>query len=305
MKPAAASRKAAGGTPVATNPLAAIESAMPNLAPAERRVAQLLLADPHGFVRLPVGEMARLAGVSNPTVVRFCRSLGHRGLADFKLDMASALGNGRHRGEPFVHAQVDSGDSLAQIIAKLTQGNARALTTFGQRANATAYQQAQRALVASIRGRARIEFYGVGNSGIVANDAQHKFFRLGCNTVAYADGHLQIMAATLLGRKDTAVVISNSGRSRDLLDASRVARAQGATVIAITASDSPLAASARIVLAADHTESFDQYSPMVSRLLHLSIIDILATSVALALGAPARDRQRRIKANLSRLRWSE
>lgn len=287
------------------DPLAAIAAAAPSLAPAEQKVARLLLADPHTFVRLPVGELARLAGVSSPTVVRFCRSLGHSGLARFKLELAGSLGSGRVRGEPFVHAQVDGDDSIAELIVKLMQGNARALGAFGERAKPEVYARAQRALLATIEAGARIEFYGVGNSGIVAADAQHKFFRLGCNAVAYADGHMQIMAATLLGRKDTAVVISNSGRSRDLIDAATLARAQRATVIAVTASGSPLAQRGKILLAADHGESFDQYSPMVSRLLHLSIIDILATSVALALGAPAADRQRRIKSNLKRMRWAD
>lgn len=286
------------------DPLAAIRSQMPALAPAERRVAEQLLLDPDAFVRLPIGELAHLAGVSGPTVVRFCRRLGHGGLSAFKLALASALGGQRTRGEPFVHAQVDRRDAMAQIIVKLTQGNARALTGLGQRAQAPLYENARRALLGTIGAQARIEFYGVGNSGIVANDAQHKFFRLGCNAVAYADGHLQIMAASLLGRKDTAVVISNSGRSRDLLDAADIATAQGATVIAITASDSPLAGKAKVLLAADHSESFDQYSPMVSRLLHLGIVDILATSVALALGQATREQQRRIKSNLTRLRWA-
>jgi RpiR family carbohydrate utilization transcriptional regulator len=75
----------------------------------------------------------------------------------------------------------------------------------------------------------------------VAQDAQHKFFRLGVNTTAYSDGHMQVMSATMLGPGDCAVVISNSGRTRDLMDACDIARRKGATVIVITASGSPLA----------------------------------------------------------------
>ncbi|MDP1172210.1 SIS domain-containing protein, partial [Klebsiella pneumoniae] len=75
------------------------------------------------------------------------------------------------------------------------------------------------ALADAARHGKRIEFYGVGNSGIVAQDAQHKFFRLGVNTVATSDGHVQLMSATMLQQGDCAVIISNSGRSRDLLDA--------------------------------------------------------------------------------------
>jgi RpiR family carbohydrate utilization transcriptional regulator len=129
-----------------------------------------------------------------------------------------------------------------------------------------------------------LSFYGVGNSGVVAQDAQHKFFRLGINGVAYSDGHMQVMSASLLKPNDCVLVISNSGRTRDLMDSCDIARKNGATTIVITASGSPLAKACDIHLGADHPEGFDRYSPMVSRLLHLMIIDILATSLALRIG---------------------
>jgi RpiR family carbohydrate utilization transcriptional regulator len=124
----------------------------------------------------------------------------------------------------------------------------------------------------------------VGNSGIVAQDAQHKFFRLGINTTAYSDGHMQVMSASILGPGDCVVVISNSGRTRDLMDAADIARKHGATTIVITASGSPLAAAGHIHLAADHPEGYDRYSPMTSRHMHLMIVDVLATCVALRIG---------------------
>ena len=150
----------------------------------------------------------------------------------------------------------------------------------------------------------------MGNSGIVAQDAQHKFFRLGVTAAAISDSHVQVMAATMLQPGDCAVIISNSGRSRDLLDVAEIARRKGATVIAITASGSPLALECRvgvnhILLAADHPEDADRYSPMVSRLLHLLIVDILTTGVALRLGsAGLRPMLQEIKKNLRQKRYA-
>ena len=115
----------------------------------------------------------------------------------------------------------------------------------------------------------------------------------------------------MLKAGDCAVIISNSGRSRDLLDVAEIARKKGATVIAITASGSPLAHEVaggqhHILLAADHPEDADRYSPMVSRLLHLLIIDILATGVALGLGsAQLRPMLQEIKKNLRAKRYAE
>ena len=266
-----------------------IRASIPALPPAEQRVARVLLDDPRSFATLPVGELALRSQVSKPTVVRFCRSVGYDGLADFKRKLAGSV----NEGVPFVHRAVDDDDKAGDIVVKVIDNAVAALLRYR---NAAAIQSMERAIALLAeagrhagQGR-RIDFYGVGNSGIVAQDAQHKFFRLGVNAHAVSDSHVQVMSATMLRPGDCAVVISNSGRSRDLLDVFDIARRKGATLIAITATGSPLAREVQpgaqhVLLAADHPEDADRYSPMVSRLLHLTIIDILTTGVALRLGS--------------------
>jgi RpiR family carbohydrate utilization transcriptional regulator len=260
-----------------------VRAALAALPPAGQRVAALLLEDPRAFTSMPVAEIARRSGVSKPTVVRFCRSVGYDGLADFKLKLAGSVGEG----VPFVHRAVSADDRPAELSVKVIDNAVSALLKYR---NAAAGHTMARAIDALARAGAsgrRIEFHGVGNSGIVAQDAQHKFFRLGVHAQAVSDGHVQVMSATMLGEGDCAVVISNSGRSRDLVDVAEIAQRRGATVIAITASRSPLArlvqSGGQVLLAADHPEDWEHYSPMVSRLLHLVIIDILTTGVALRL----------------------
>jgi RpiR family carbohydrate utilization transcriptional regulator len=262
-----------------------IRACIPALPPAEQRVARLLLADPRSFATLPVGELAERAHTSKPTVVRFCRSIGYDGLADFKLKLAGSV----NEGVPFVHRAVDEDDKAGDIAVKVVDNAVAALLRYRNAAAGQAIERAIAALAQAGRDGRRIEFYGVGNSGIVAQDAQHKFFRLGVRSAAVSDGHVQVMSATMLGPGDCAVIISNSGRSKDLLDVADIARRKGATVIVITASGSPLALEVQgpqqVLLSADHPEDADRYSPMVSRLLHLVIIDILTTGVALRLGS--------------------
>jgi RpiR family carbohydrate utilization transcriptional regulator len=278
-----------------------IKASIPALPPAEQRVAKLVLADPRSFASLPVAELAERAHVSKPTVVRFCRSVGYDGLADFKLKLAGSV----NEGVPFVHRSVDADDKPGDLIVKVIDNAVSALLKFRNDAASHAFDRALEALAEAGRQGRRIEFYGVGNSGIVAQDAQHKFFRLGVNAVAISDGHVQVMSATMLQPGDCAVIISNSGRSRDLLDAAEIARKKGATTIVITASGSPLAQHAQILLAADHPEDYDRYSPMVSRLLHLMIIDILTTGVALRLGEHLRPMLQEIKRNLRAKRYAQ
>lgn len=257
-----------------------IRASLSSLAPAEQRVGQLVLKDARAFANLPVSELAARAHVSKPTVVRFCRSMGYDGLSDFKLKLAGTVSEG----VPFIHRSVDVDDKTSDVVVKVIDNTVAAFLKYRNDASTAAIDKAAAVLAATYKTGKRIEFIGAGNSGIVALDAQHKFFRLGVNTVAYSDGHMQVMSASLMGPGDCLVVISNSGRTRDLMDACDIARKNGATTIVITTSGSPLAAAGNIHLAADHPEGYDRYSPMVSRLMHLMIVDILATCVALRIG---------------------
>ncbi|OOG51504.1 SIS domain-containing protein [Polaromonas sp. C04] len=261
-----------------------IKASLSSLAPAEQRVGKLVLADPRAFANLPVSELADRSHVSKPTVIRFCRSMGYDGLSDFKLKLAGSVSEG----VPFIHRSVDVDDKTGDVLVKVIDNTVAAFLKYRNDASSVAIEKAVDALAHTCQSGKRIEFFGVGNSGIVAQDAQHKFFRLGVSAIAYSDGHMQVMSASLLGPGDCVVVISNSGRTRDLMDACDIARKNGAMTIVITASGSPLASitqqAGHIHLAADHPEGYDRYSPMVSRLLHLMIIDVLATCVALRIG---------------------
>ena len=277
-----------------------IKASLPSLAPAEQRVGKLVLADPRAFANLPITELADRAHVSKPTVVRFCRSVGYDGLSDFKLKLAGSVSEG----VPFVHRSVDVDDKTSDVMVKVIDNTVAAFLKYRNDASSFAIEKATDALATTTTNGRRIEFFGVGNSGIVAQDAQHKFFRLGVNTVAYSDGHMQVMSASMMGPGDCVVVISNSGRTRDLMDACDIARKNGATTIVITASGSPLAFAGNIHLAADHPEGYDRYSPMVSRLLHLMIIDILATCLALRIGGKLQPLLKEMKNNLRNKRYA-
>ena len=278
-----------------------IKASLSSLAPAEQRVGKLVLADPRAFANLPVSELSDRAHVSKPTVVRFCRSMGYDGLSDFKLKLAGSVSEG----VPFIHRSVDLDDKTSDVMVKVIDNTVAAFLKYRNDASTTALEKAAEILAETYKTGKRIEFYGAGNSGIVAQDAQHKFFRLGVHTIAYSDGHMQVMGASMLGPGDCVVVISNSGRTRDLMDACDIARKNGATTIVVTTSGSPLAAAGHVHLAANHPEGYERYSPMVSRLLHLMIIDILATCVALRIGGTTlQPKLQEIKNNLRSKRYT-
>lgn len=260
--------------------LSKISESLSDLSGAERKVAESALAEPKWFVHAAVAEIAERASVSQPTVIRFCRSLGYKGLPEFKLALSASLG---HEGMPYVHEELNADDDMGNVVEKVL-GNAAASILGARRFLKEADLETAVVMLSHAR---RIEFYGVGNSGIVAQDAQHKFFRFGISTVAYVDTHIQLMAASVLSNRDVLVVISNSGSSIELLDAVSIAKENGASVIAVTRSESPLAQLADCVLSISAQENSELYTPMVSRLLQLVVIDILTIGLALRLGETA------------------
>ncbi|MCE4539214.1 glucokinase [Pelomonas sp. P7] len=253
--------------------LGQIRRARSELSPAELRVADLVLAQPRSVLNDPIAEIARAAGVSQPTVIRFCRSLGCEGLSDFKLRLASGLTGT----VPVTHTQVNTNDSMLELGAKVLGNTASAILQVRSHLNRDTIDRAIEMLLAAHR----IEFFALGHYGVVAQDAQFKFLRFGMPCGAYTDPRLQALAADVLREGDVAVVISSGGRLPELLSVVEKAQERGAKVVAITASQSPLAKKADVTLIVDHVEDIATHLPMVSRILHLLVIDILAVGVAM------------------------
>ena len=270
--------------------LARIEASFDQLRRSERAVAEFVLAQPNDVLSISIAELAFRVGVSQPTVARFVAALGFNGFKDFKLRLAQSLATGVQ----FVHRDVSAGDAVSEVAPKVFNRTINALMGLRNQLDGARFERAVD-MLASAR---RVEFYGIGNSGIVAVDAQHKFFRFGIPSVAYSDPHTQGMAATLLQEGDVVVAMSASGRTTDLLRACELALDAGATVIAITAGGSELSRIATLTLAADVQEDPDVYAPMSSRIVHLTIIDALSVGVALAGGPELLARLERTKKTL-------
>ncbi|PXW18395.1 bifunctional transcriptional regulator/glucokinase [Paraburkholderia caballeronis] len=251
------------------------------LTPAERRVADLALNHPRSIINDPIVDIARKADVSQPTVIRFCRSLGCQGLSDFKLKLATGLTGTI----PVSHSQVHLGDTATDFGAKVLDNTVSAILQLREHLNFEHVEQA----ITLLNSARRIEFYGLGNSHIVAQDAHYKFFRFGIPTIAYGDLYMQAASAALLGRGDVIVAVSKSGRAPELLRVLEVAMQAGAKVIAITSSNTPLAKRATVALETDHIEMRESQLSMISRILHLLMIDILAVGVAIRRASPDAD----------------
>ncbi len=260
------------------------------LSPAESKVAGVVLAKPDAAIYMTLADLAREAHVSEPTVVRFSRAIGCDGFQSFKIRLAQSIASSFSYTDIGVHPD-DTADVYATKVFKATIDT---LAKVHQQLDAATLE----AVVNTIARSRKLEFFGVGASGAVAMDAYHKFFRLINSCAVYTDTHMQHMSASALEPGDVVVAISHTGRTKELLETVQVARATGATVVAITAPGSPLAALSSIVIGVDVREDTDVYTPMISRIAHLVIIDTLAVGVARRGGRATAERLHRMKESL-------
>jgi len=271
--------------------LGEIETAQKSMTRAERKVARAVLSSPYRVLRKSIGLLASEAGVSEPSVIRFCRALNCKGFQDFKLQLAQDLATGAH----FSETRLSIDESAPDLITKVIDSGISSLIKVRDSLPPERVQTAVEMLAAATR----IEFYGLGGSGIVAQDAQHKFFRLGIPVVAYSDPTVHSVSASLLGPGCVIVAISQSGTTQDVIASAELGLAAGATVIAITAADSPLAQQASICLPMNSLEDEDLYAPIKSRMAHLAIVDVLAVGVALKRGVDLQKTIPQLRDNLA------
>ncbi|MFC5474164.1 SIS domain-containing protein [Paraherbaspirillum soli] len=256
--------------------LDSIRSQIDLLSKSEKKVALTILDNPQLALSENITALAKNALVSEPTVVRFCRAIGYDGWHDFKLKLAQSLAIAL----PGANEMLAQDDIAADLVNKICSRSINTLLDLRNHLSPEAIQQALDVLLKANK----IEFYGQGTSGIVAADAQHKFFRSGVPTVAYSDPHIHSIAASLLQPGDAVVAISQRGGNAALLRSVQLARKGGADIIVLGPSGTPLAELATVLVPIDLSFNTDPYTPISARLAHLVVIDILAVGLALKRG---------------------
>lgn len=261
---------------------------------SERKVADYVLANMADVIRLRITDVAAAAGVSEPTVIRFCRAVGCHGFQDFKMTLAQELASSPGFGQ----IPVTVGDSTMDYCHKVFEATADTLCRVCDHFDINAIDRAVNALSIA----KRVEFFGFGVSGIVAVDAQHKFFRLQLTTAAHSDHHIQSMSAMSMQKGDVVVAISQSGRTSALIDSLSLVKEAGGTVIAIGPGETPILNLADIALEVNVEEDTEIYTPLSSRIVHLVLIDVLAIGVAQRRGPALKNHLLKLKQGLKSLR---
>lgn len=278
------------------NILEKITQAKDTFSKSEKKVAEVILANPQTAIHSSIATLANMSDVSEPTVNRFCRRLNTKGFPDFKLHLAQSLANGT----PYVNRHVDENDGPEEYTNKIFESTMAALDIAKQSVDINTVNR----VVDLLTQAKHISFFGLGASASVAHDALNKFFRFNVPVMYFEDIVMQRMSTMNSQVGDVIVLISHTGRTKSLVEIAQIARANDATVVGITAKNSPLGKECNYVLSLDVPEDTDMYMPMASRIAQLTLIDILATGFTLRRGNKFRDNLKRVKESLKDSRFS-
>jgi DNA-binding MurR/RpiR family transcriptional regulator len=263
---------------------------------SDRRLAALVLADLDFASKAAISDIASRAGVSEPTVTRFCRSLGCEGVRDFKFWLAQALAVGG----VYLNPEPLNRDVREQRIASAVTEAAIAAI---QRASANLDMATLLAVGERLATSANILAIGSGGtSSMLATELQNRLFRLGLSVTAQVDGQLQRMYAAVATPETTLVAFSTSGYARSVVEAVTLARQYGVHTVAITAPGSALAAAAETVITFQPIEDGNIYKPTSSRFALLAVLDMIATATAESRDTKIMEGLRRIKQTLNTLK---
>jgi RpiR family transcriptional regulator, carbohydrate utilization regulator len=283
--------------PAAQNIIEIVRQMLPEFRKSERKVADHVLLDPRKILNATLMEVSTLADVSQPTVMRFCVAVGCTGFHEFKLRLAHSLALGTLP----THSVLDSTDSPESLIEKIFGYTMTSLDWARTHLDKSAIARAT-----SVIEQARsLEFFGHGASSIVAQDAQQKFPLFGIPCGAQVDSHQQIMMASMMGPGDVAIIFSNTGRTKSLIDIAKMAHKNGAKIIGISGTQSPLLECCDVGILVETLDNTDIYTPTISRIAFLVIIDVLSTVVALRHNGDHGQKFEQMKRSLGLLRLDE
>lgn len=244
------------------------------LSAMERRLAEYVLADVNAVTSASITEIALGAGVSPPTVTRFCRRLGCASFSDFKVQLAKSAFVGLRYFRP--ETVTNTAKDVAEDIVTKAQG---ALFDMHRALDLAAVERAAETLA----GAGMIYAFGSGgNSAMIAHEMQNRLFRLGCRISASNDHGMQLMLAAACEPGTVVFGSSFSGRNMELVHCLRLLKTRGIPTIALTQAGSPVAETADIVIPVTLPEGKNIYRATSTRYAFLAVIDILANLIAYA-----------------------
>lgn len=255
--------------------LTLIRQSVGALPPTARRIASYIDEHANDVIRMSITELAEQAEASEGSVVGLCRRLGIDGFQELKILLSRDLVDPVR----LIQEDLRESDSVSDVADHVFAAHIASLQQTRQLLVAPALTNA----VDIIRSARRIEVYGIGSSGPIAQDLAYRLLQLGRDVKVVSDSHIQAVSAAMTDSATAVITISHSGSTTETVLATRLARDAGARTIGITRlGKSPLARYCDIVLHTIANETRYRPEAMSSRVAQLAIIDTLVSCCALA-----------------------
>ncbi|MGN1095564.1 MAG: MurR/RpiR family transcriptional regulator [Eubacteriales bacterium] len=233
---------------------------------SEKKIADWLFAHPGDNLPMSISELAERCDSSESTIVRFARRLGFSGYGELKISVA------QEQEKKLVSPTITENDSCFEILEKICND---AYLSF-ERTKRTIAPENIAAAANLIAGAGKTVLIGLGSSASVAQDAANKFLRAGCPAYSYGDTHMQMIAVAHMNKNDVLVGVSQSGASKDIVEAMKLAQSRGISTVSITGTErSPITRHSDITLLTDTEETKHSSLALSSHLSRLVVIDAL------------------------------
>ncbi|MGF1765623.1 MurR/RpiR family transcriptional regulator [Aliivibrio kagoshimensis] len=259
-----------------------------SLTPSEKRISDYVIANSQQVTKLSIAELSQAVNVGEATIIRFCRTLGFKGFQQFKMELAIEISTSQQNERSILDTDIAQNDSAELIGQKLQNTIDNVLSETLSLLNFSTLEQVAQA----IKQGKGIYFFGIGSSGITAEEAKNKFMRIGFNVDALNNNHFMYMKASLLQKGDLAIGLSHSGSSVETTKALRLARESGATTVALTHNPrSAIAAQADFVLVNGNRQGHLQGDSIGTKISQLFVLDLLYTLIVKDDVAGSQDRK--------------
>ena len=257
-----------------------VKSVFDQLSNAERNAAQYFLNNANSIFDKPIAVLAKESQTTQAAWVRFCKSLGFKGLKELKKSffVQIQMPASENTYENYtVYSDINGYKSVEEISTNVMQSGICAITDTVKLIDSATMEKAAKAIMKAHS----VKLFGVSASALVAEDFYYKLLRIGKNACFSKDSHVQLTYAANISPADAAVIISHSGATAEIIEILDTVKKRGAVGIAVTRfSKKNYLNNADIILYSSAPEIYRRSGAMSSRIAQLTVIDVLFSTIA-------------------------
>ena len=236
---------------------------------------------------MPISKIAKESNIGEATITRFSKKMGFGSLQDFKVTLAQEISIS-NKSKTIINSNIENDEPAIDTAKKLLSSN---ITTLEKTVDLINNQDIHNCANMIINAR-RIYFVGIGYSGIIAQDSNYKFMRIGLNCVSFDSSHTMIMMASIMEKDDLLIAISHTGETDAIIKTVELAKQNNVDVISITQNqESKLKDISDVNLAYVSEETILETGSISSKLAQIFLLDLIYTQVVKEKSSEAIDRK--------------